>query len=57
MRAEIASVSGRVLTPRVSGTLTQLELKSMQAASAKREELALPFTARGLRALGLTPTD
>jgi len=34
MGAEIAEVSGRVLTLKVTGTLTQLELKSMQAASA-----------------------
>jgi len=34
MGAEIAEVSGRVLTLKVSGTLTQLELRSTQAASA-----------------------
>jgi hypothetical protein len=34
MGAEIANVSGQVLTIKVSGTLTQPELTSMQAASA-----------------------
>lgn len=34
MGAEIANVSGHVLTLKVSGTLTQPELRSMQAASA-----------------------
>ena len=35
MSAEIASVSGQVLTIKVSGMLTELELTSMQAAAAK----------------------
>ena len=34
MSAEIANVSGRVLTMKVSGTLTQPELASMQSAAA-----------------------
>ena len=34
MGAEIANVSGRVLTARVSGTLTQSELTNMQKAAA-----------------------
>ena len=34
MGAEIANVSGRVLTVKVSGTLTQPELTSMQKAAA-----------------------
>jgi len=34
MGAEIANVSGRVLTLKVSGLLTQPELKSMQGAAA-----------------------
>ena len=33
MGAEIANVSGRVLTLKVSGTLTEPELKSMQKAA------------------------
>jgi len=35
MSAEIASVTGHVLTVKVSGTLTEPELTSMQAAAAK----------------------
>ena len=35
MSAEIASVAGHMLTVKVSGTLTQPELASMQSAAAK----------------------
>ena len=35
MSAEIASVAGHVLTVKISGTLTEPELTSMQAAAAK----------------------
>jgi len=49
MGAEISDVTGRVLTLKVSGTLTQPELRSMQVASA-----AIFGATRGWRILVLT---